>query len=98
MNLTYLIRPRARDDIDTAHSWYEMQRIGRGDEFLTELRDLIQVICETPELYGRVLGDLRAAPLPNSLYIVYYKIESPRVSIYAVQHGTANPRKWQRRG
>src|SRR5438046_8136739 len=97
MTLDYLIRPTAREDIDAAYDWYEAQAPGRGDAFLTELRERIEVICQTPELYGQVSGGLRAAPLPHSRYIIYYRIEPGRVSIFAVQHASADPRKWQRR-
>ncbi|MCE9565471.1 MAG: type II toxin-antitoxin system RelE/ParE family toxin [Planctomycetes bacterium] len=97
MSASYIIRPAARQDIDDAYDWYELQAVGRGDSFLIELRQLIDAISQAPELYGRVYGDLRAAPLPASNYIVYYRIEATSVSVYAVIHATANPRKWQRR-
>jgi len=97
MSVSYIIRPRARQDIDDAYDWYESQAVGRGDLFLIELRQLVDAICQTPELYGRVYGDLRAAPLPDSNFIVYYQIEATNISVYAVIHATAHPRKWQRR-
>jgi plasmid stabilization system protein ParE len=97
MSLDYLISPEARDDIDDAHDWYEAQTTGRGDEFLAELAEMITQLRTTPELYGRVRGEVRAAPLPTSQFIVYYRVEPDRVRVIAVQHATANPRKWRRR-
>jgi len=97
MTLDYLIRPKARDDIDDAYFWYETQNAGRGDTFFIELRNVIATICQTPDLYGRVRGEVRAAPLPDSQFIVYYRIEPQRVSILAVLHAAADPRKWKLR-
>jgi plasmid stabilization system protein ParE len=97
MSLPYIIRPRAREDIDAAHLWYELQTTGRGDAFLIELRDLIDAVCSSPERFGRVRGEVRAAPLPHSKFIMYYRVEAGIVSILAVLHAAADPRKWQRR-
>ena len=96
MSLDYLIRPSARADIDAAFTWYEAQSSGRGDEFLAEPRRFVDDLRQTPELYGRVFGEVRAAPLPSSNYVVYYRIEPNRISVLAVQHKNANPRKQRR--
>jgi plasmid stabilization system protein ParE len=97
MSLDYLISPEARDDIDDAHEWYEAQSTGRGDAFLVELTEMISQLRDTPEMYGRVRGEVRAALLPTSQFIVYYRIEPDRIRVLAVQHASADPRKWQRR-
>jgi plasmid stabilization system protein ParE len=97
MSLDYLISPEARDDIDAAHTWYESQTVGRGDAFLVELTEMITQLRSAPETYGQVRGATRAAPLPSSNYIVYYRVEPDRVRVIAVQHASADPRRWQRR-
>lgn len=97
MSLDYLISPEARDDIDRTYAWYEAQAPGRGDAFLTEVADMVARLRVNPALYGLLDGRTRAAPLPNSKYIVYYRIEPNRVRVVAVQHATADPRKWRRR-
>jgi plasmid stabilization system protein ParE len=97
MSLDYLITPEARDDIEDAHDWYESQAAGRGDAFLTALTDKITQLRDTPEMYGRVRGQVRAAPLSTSQFIIYYRIEGDRLRVLAVQHAAADPRQWQRR-
>jgi plasmid stabilization system protein ParE len=97
MSLDYLITPEARGDIDEAHTWYESMTAGRGDEFLTELTEAIAPLRAAPEAHGRVRGQTRAAPLPDSNYVIYYRIEPNRIRILAVQHASADPRKWKRR-
>lgn len=97
MSLDYLISPEARDDIEDAHTWYESQATGRGDAFLVELAEMISRLRATPEMHGRVRGETRAALLPTSQFIVYYRIEPDRIRVIAVQHASADPRKWRRR-
>lgn len=65
--------------------------------FLDELRDHFAVISQNPQQYGLVNRATRAAPLPNSKFIVYYRAETNQVVVTAVQHASADPRKWQRR-
>jgi plasmid stabilization system protein ParE len=97
MSLDYLISPEARDDIDGAHEWYEAQTLGRGDAFIVELTEVITQLRATPEMYAILRGVTRAAQLPNSKYLVYYRIEPGRIKVTAVQHAAAEPKKWQRR-
>ena len=97
MSLTFAITPDAQADIQDAHSWYEARRIGRGDEFVVELYDRINEVCSTPKQFGRVQRKVRAAMLPTSQFIIYYRIESFGIVITAVQHARAHPSKWKRR-
>jgi plasmid stabilization system protein ParE len=97
MSLPIALTPDARDDIDDARAWYEVQQTGRGDAFLDEVRDQLTVIEQNPHQYGLVSRKVRAAPLPASKYIIYYRIETNQVVVTAVMHASANPRNWQRR-
>ena len=87
----------AQADIATAWAWYEAQQTGRGDTFLDELHDQFTLIGQNPAQYGLVDHITRAAPLPHSKYIVYYRSEPNVVVVIAVQHASADPRTWQRR-
>jgi plasmid stabilization system protein ParE len=93
MSRDYLITAAARDDIDEAYDWYESQSAGRGDEFLVEVSEMVAALRQTPEVYGRVRGATRAAPLPASNFVVYYRIEPTRIRVLAVIHASADPQK-----
>jgi len=97
MSLPYELTGEAEEDIHDAHAWYEKQRPGRGDEFVTELHARIADVCEWPQTFGRVRRDVRAAMLPRSQFIIYYRIEDPGIRIFAVQHARAHPKNWKRR-
>ncbi len=54
MNLPLVFQAGVRDEIDEAYTWYEMQRQGLGEQFLTEVQSILDRIKQSPEL--------RAAP------------------------------------
>jgi plasmid stabilization system protein ParE len=97
MSTPVVVTTDARTDIDDARDWYENQQPGRGDSFIDEVRDQLDKIGQNPQQYGRVNRNTRAAPLPTSKFIVYYRTEPNRVVVVAVQHAAADPRKWKRR-
>ena len=96
MSLAFALTPDAEADVRDAHAWYERQRTGRGDEFVVELGDRIADICSAPGSFGRVRGQVRAARLPQSQFVIYYRVEASGVVVIAVQHARANPNKWKR--
>ena len=97
MSTPVAVTADARGDINDARDWYETQRAGRGDTFLVELQNHFAVIGQNPQQYGRVNRITRAAPLPYSKYIVYYRVAADQVIVTAVQHAAGDPKKWQRR-
>jgi plasmid stabilization system protein ParE len=90
-------RPEIGDDVDAGFAWYERQREGLGNEFLAEVRDQIDRIRENPKLYGVLYRAVRASPVRRFEYVVYYRVESDRINIIAVQHARRSPRRWRSR-
>jgi len=97
VSLAVVLTPDAQDDLDAGHAWYEQQQAGRGGAFLDEVRDRLNEISQRPRMFGRVRGQTRAAQLPHSQYVIYYRIHGNNVVVTAVQHARADPRTWQRR-
>lgn len=98
MSAPVIFLPEAEEDIDQAHTWYEDQRAGLGDEFLDALRTVLERIADNPQTYATFRRDLRAAPLRRFPYVVYYRHRDEDVLIIAVQHGRRSPRAWRGRG
>jgi plasmid stabilization system protein ParE len=97
MSLPVVYLPEAQDDIDAVYTSYEQKTIGLGDRFLDVLRDQINLISDNPSLYGVLHRDVRAAPLRRYPYVVYYREETDRVLIIALQHARRSSRSWQGR-
>ena len=46
-----IVAPEAEQDIAAAYGWYEGQRFGLGEEFLSRVDACIQSILRNPELH-----------------------------------------------
>jgi plasmid stabilization system protein ParE len=97
MTLPQAFHIAVRDEIDTTYAWYEGQRPGLGEEFLKQLQVVLDRVAESPELFGTVHEDIRAATLRRFPYVVYFRLEAVRIYVVAVQHGRRHPRRWQSR-
>lgn len=93
MSRSLIFRPRARTDLDAAYAWYEARPAGRGDDFLTEFRSAADLVRQHPDRYGVAYRGLRAAPLPRSKYVVYYRLDPTEVVVVAVLHTRADLRR-----
>ena len=61
MTRRFILRPRAERDIQSAFEWYESQRRGLGDEFLTTVRERLAAIRDFPEADPIIYRDVRRA-------------------------------------
>jgi plasmid stabilization system protein ParE len=97
MSLPVVYHNQIPDEINAAVAWYEQQRTGRGSEFMADLQEQLTRIADTPLLYGVLDRQVRGCPMRHFPYVVYYRLESSRIVIIAVQHGARDPRSWRRR-
>ncbi|MBW4541305.1 MAG: type II toxin-antitoxin system RelE/ParE family toxin [Myxacorys chilensis ATA2-1-KO14] len=97
MNYVLVFRPEVRKELDEAYSWYESQELRLGDDFLEQVDEALDRICQMPESYPAVYRDVRRAVIQRFPYIIHYRIVSSRVIVTAVFHGRRNPKAWQAR-
>ena len=76
MNYVLVFCPEVRKEIDEAYSWYEGQELGLGDDFLEQVDEALDRICQMPESYPAVYRDVRRALIRRFPYIIYYRIVS----------------------
>ncbi|MHC5761655.1 type II toxin-antitoxin system RelE/ParE family toxin [Nostoc sp.] len=97
MNYVLVFRPEVREELNDAHSWYDSQKPGLGDEFLDCVDKMVNLICQMPESYAVTYRDVRRAIVRRFPYAVYYRIVSSRVIVTAIFHGRRDPKSWQMR-
>jgi len=97
MNYVLVFRPEVQEELSEAHSWYENQKPGLGDEFLEFVNETVNLICQMPESYAVTYRDIRRAIVRRFPYAVYYRIVSSRVIVTAIFHGRRDPKSWQTR-
>jgi toxin ParE1/3/4 len=97
MNRPVTLRPDADADVVSIFAEYEEIRKGLGRKFLARLRELLEQIEFTPEAFGSVLDDIRAARLKKFRHVVYYVVFPDRVEVIAVLQGARDSHEWRHR-
>lgn len=97
MSATVIYLPEARDDVDGTYLSYEQRSSGLGERFLEQLRTTVERIQFNPELYGVFEDEVRAVPLRQFPYVIYYRIAANSVVILAVLDGRRDPKVWRSR-
>jgi toxin ParE1/3/4 len=97
VSLSVVLRPEASRDAEAARDYLEGQRAGLGQAFLDRLNEVLGRIGASPELYGVVWRNVRAARLKQFTYVVYYRVLADRVEALAVMHGSRNAPLWKSR-
>ncbi|HEV3416266.1 MAG TPA: type II toxin-antitoxin system RelE/ParE family toxin [Pirellulales bacterium] len=95
--LPVFLRSEAEIDVRQIHANPEQIKAGLGKQFLAQLRGLLERVEATPELYGVVWEDVRAARLRKFRYIVYHVVLADRVEVLAVLHAARDSTEWQMR-
>ena len=91
------VPPEAERDIPEGRRWYDEQRQGLGDKFLTAVETVLDRIRETPFLYAKGYRSVRRVRLKRFTYVVHYRIVSDRIEVIAVEHGRRDPKRWKSR-
>jgi plasmid stabilization system protein ParE len=92
-----VIALEAAADLDEAYAWYENQRVGLGEDFLSRVDACIQSILRFPEKHAPFRGCYRRALLRKFPYAIFYEYVGNTVTVYSVFHTSQDPDKWRQR-
>jgi plasmid stabilization system protein ParE len=92
-----IFTPEAREDLDEAYGWYERQRMGLGEDFLSRVDACVQAIRRNPEMHSAVHLQYRRALVRRFPYAVFYEYLGDSVIIYGVFHSSRDSAKWRDR-
>ena len=90
----------ARDELRAAAQWYEAEREGLGEEFLSAVGQLIERSArgDLPGLTATEFRrDVRKLFLKRFPYTVYFETRTDELVIWAVAHGRRKPGYWRTR-
>lgn len=96
MSLPVVYRRKVGRDLADYFGWYNEQRDGLGEEFLSAVDAVFDTIEQYPELFARIHGEVRRAVLSRFPYAVFYRVESKRVVVLTVLHTARDPKVWPR--
>lgn len=87
----------ARAEFIEAAAWYEAQHPSLGTEFISEIDRCIALVAEYPQLYAVVYKGLRRITTKRFPYSIYYRVQTGRIVVLAVFHGSRDPTIWHSR-
>jgi hypothetical protein len=89
-------RLAARELVDSA-LFYDQRRVGLGEEFLTEVEAVLELIRNQPDLGRPECHGTRSCPTRRFPFRVVYDIQTDRCWVVAVAHLSRRPDYWARR-
>jgi plasmid stabilization system protein ParE len=96
MTLPVVFRRRFQNDLGAGFDWYEEQRPGLGEEFLSAIQSALKNVELYPELFIAVHGDVRRAIVSRFPFAIFYLVEPRRVVVLRVLHTARDPKLWPR--
>ena len=84
----------AKQELDDAANYYEMEFKGLGLRFREEVKKAIVRILEYPEAWSVERGEIRRCLLHTFPYKILYSIEKDHIFIIAVAHQHRKPDYW----
>ena len=92
--MTIIFSNLARQELDDATHYYEIEYQGIGKQFRQEVRKAITRISEYPKAWSVERGDVRKCILHKFPYKLLYSIEEDNIFIIAVAHQHRKPDYW----
>jgi toxin ParE1/3/4 len=90
--MTLKYTARAKDDIDSAFSWYERQRPGLGFEFLDCVEVSIRSIIGFPESYPVTHFCFRRCVIRRFPFSIFFAKEAGAIVVHALFYNRQDPR------
>lgn len=95
--MKYTFHPEARNELNQAVDYYEMQQKKLGLEFLEEVYFTIERIIEFPKAFFKQSENTRRCITNRFPFVVIYQIKKDEIFIAAIAHLARKPGYWKER-
>ena len=92
MNVVF--SPYARQELEDAVNYLELEFEGLGDRLKSEVKRALQLIARHPGAWAVERGEIRKCLLHKFPYKVLYSIEPDHIFIIAIAHQHREPAYW----
>lgn len=93
-----VLHSQAIEELDSAISYYEIQKAGLGLEFLSEMEQAISRIQQHPNLgTAYKISGLRRYVIQRFPFLIFYAERETFIWIVAIAHSKRRPDYWRRR-
>ena len=87
-------QPAAKQDLQKAFTWYELQRTGLGAEFLRAVAVARDLLERDADRYPLARGTFRRLKLRRFPYTLHFDFNSEMVRVHACLHFRQSPSRW----
>jgi plasmid stabilization system protein ParE len=94
MTLPVVFRRRFRNDLAAGYDWYETQRLGLGEEFISAVQSAVRNVESYSEIFAAVHGNVRRVIVPRFPFAIFYVVEPKRVVALRLLHTARDPKLW----
>ena len=94
MTLPLVFRRRFKVDLVAGFDWYEEQRLGLGEYFLSAVQSTLKSVEFHPEIYMSVHGEVRRAIVSRFPFAIFYLVEPKRIVALRLLHTARDPNLW----
>jgi plasmid stabilization system protein ParE len=92
--MTPRFHPAARLELAAAMTVGEGRASGLGRELLSEVRRVLELLCDTPHI-GQLLDDqLRRFPLTRFPFAIIYRLKSDTLRVSSIARRRQKPEYW----
>ena len=92
MTLKVSFRRAAKAEFDTGALWYEERQSGLGLQFVSEVKNAVELASNHPERFPVKYGEIRCIRVRRFPYSIYFLEEPSRIVVLAVFHAKRNRR------
>ncbi len=94
-----IVEPEASEELFAAAAWYDDQRPGLGDEFLSAIDEVLRHVALAPLSYSRDPFDERArrALVTRFPFAVVFVVQDGEIRVIAFVHAKRLPDYWTKR-
>ena len=96
MTLPLVFRRRFQVDLAAGFDWYEEQRSGLGENFLSAVQSTLKSVELHPEIFVSVHGEVRRAIVSRFPFAIFYLVEPKRIVVLRLLHTARDPNLWPR--
>ncbi|MGI0024433.1 MAG: type II toxin-antitoxin system RelE/ParE family toxin [Nitrososphaera sp.] len=89
--------PEAEEEFIEASLFYDLELLGLGEGFISEVQRVTKLLVEKPEIGARIDEIFRRILLNRFPYSLIYSLEPERIWIVAVAHQRRRPGYWRSR-
>ena len=89
--------PEAEQEMIEAAKYYQLQALGLGVDYLSEVERAVQSIAESPRTWPVIEGGLRRRLIRRFPFGILYRIAPTEIVIIAIAHLKRRPGYWKKR-